>query len=204
MHYVLTRRAAEEEAAALRPHVPHVRLRFSRRPPAGSFVTLGTARAPAAALDTEIPVDPGVLRVRVDGPFVHTRSLERRISPGEHATLDIEVVPAHAGSLSPLRVTGIVGGIAGLALAGSGLGLWLVADGQFHQLQTMRCGMMISCIAQADAGERMETASIAMMASGGALALAGAVLAIASNRAHERDDESRAPIANLSHGGIAF
>lgn len=73
--------------------------------------------------------------------------------------------------MAPLRVVGLVGAGAGVVLAAVGIGLYVDVDSQFQ-------ACLLSGCAPADQPTGQDTASVALMWTGGALALGGAVVAL--------------------------
>jgi hypothetical protein len=85
---------------ALRPAVPRLRIVVRDRPP-GLRVTRDGQPLPAAALDEELPVDPGLVEIRAEAPgYATVRRTEAAVA-GRVTEVALALVPTAAASASP-------------------------------------------------------------------------------------------------------
>jgi hypothetical protein len=82
---------AGERATVLAPQVPHLRLVFTERAP-GLVVRLDGAPVPSAALDAQIPVDPGAHTIEFSAEARRSRRQEVAVAPAKTVAVEVPVL----------------------------------------------------------------------------------------------------------------
>jgi hypothetical protein len=97
------RAEAGRRAAALEPRLAHLQITAMTRPP-GLAITRNGRRIELAALDSELPVDPGSYEVVATAPGYKTTSARVQLAVGGHATAALpalDVDPAAVRAVAP-------------------------------------------------------------------------------------------------------
>jgi tetratricopeptide (TPR) repeat protein len=125
-------RFAVERAAALEPRVPRLRIRAARPAP-GLWITRDGARVPAAELDRDLLIDPGLASIVAGAPGRHAFRASIRLDPGARVVVDVpELVPVEKATAEERaapagRALGLTAGALGVMGVGVGAGFGVAA-----------------------------------------------------------------------------
>jgi hypothetical protein len=188
---------AKEHIVKLGPRLPHVRIEMPPGAPEGTVILLDGAPVAAAALGSEIPVDPGKHEVIFDAPGSPERRYEVVAEEAKRVVVAVEPWPDTGAPPPPplaempqprnnRRLAGYVVGGVGLAGLGAGAVIGILTVLQHDELER-KCPSHTGCppevIRGASEGQSLSLVSTVALAAGAVGLGVGTYLVLSSGPA---------------------
>jgi hypothetical protein len=205
------RQLVERELAALQPRVPRLRVVIRHRAPEMHLFRNGTP-LPVAALDEELPVDPGTVEIAVEAPgYVVVR---RSVIAVEGQVVNVEIAlepvfdpgatPAGPAKMGGRRIAALALGSAGVVGLGVAVGFGVDTLNKVSESSRYCSPAPVVCMPTGGTllseASRSQKAGVVSLAIGGALLGAGVVLWLTAPRA----PAAPRPALAVSPGGAAL